>query len=62
MSKKLKVKSDKLYTTKLLYNQSSNDSKKTVFKQCHYAWESNSATRHTVEEIPINSMEYFSHF
>jgi len=29
-SKKLKGKSDKLYTTKMLYNQGSNDSKRTL--------------------------------
>lgn len=43
----------------MLYHQSSNDSKRTLFKQCHYTQKSNSATRHTAEEIPINSMEYF---
>lgn len=59
MSKKLKGKRDKLCTTKTLYNQSSNDSKRTLFKQCRYAQKSNSSTRHTAEEIPVNSTEYF---
>lgn len=59
MCKKLKGKLDKLYTIKMLYNQCSNDSKKASFKQCHCAQKSNSASRHIVEKIPINSMEYF---
>lgn len=59
MCKKLKGKLDKLYTIKMLYNQSNNDSKRTLFKQCHYTQKSNIASRHIAQEIPINGMEYF---